>query len=156
MLIQLHTRDWKVLRALVRAKGRPVPGAKLRPDMGRYTKDGTFLTKLVQFGLLAVAEQGGEPFTSTYVLTESGRHAAEYGEHEVPWELYKRLTEKPQSPSATPAGEGHITAPAAVAHRIPAAGQPTPPGAAQSPAASPPSGARPEQSAGGPKRPRRK
>ncbi|WP_232069822.1 hypothetical protein [Gemmata massiliana] len=47
------------------------------------TKDGTFLTTLVDEGLLTRATGTADaPFDATYSLTEKGEHAAEYGEYE--------------------------------------------------------------------------
>ena len=49
----------------------------------RKTKDGSFLTALVEEGLLSHATGSGEkPFEATYALTEKGQFAAEYGEYE--------------------------------------------------------------------------
>src|SRR5262249_31922787 len=85
---------------LVRAEAtRKQPfGRELRIYPTRLTRDGSFLDDLVELGLIAVAakptplpasatlEEKNEPvqFRTRYVLTEKGRHAAEYGEYEVP------------------------------------------------------------------------
>ncbi len=93
MMVQLTASDWKVLRAVARAKGKPVAGTKLRLDMSRRTKDGSFLTALVQGQLLdRVTGAADKPFEATYVLTATGKEAAEYGEYDVHWgELRERL-----------------------------------------------------------------
>ncbi|QJW99902.1 hypothetical protein [Frigoriglobus tundricola] len=73
-----HT--WQVLRAVKRTK-RPAVGRALRLDWTRKTKDGSFLTKLVEDGLLVRTTGSAEdPFEATYSLSEQGEHAAEYGE----------------------------------------------------------------------------
>jgi len=47
------------------------------------TKDGAFLTILVEEGLLSrVTGTADAPFEATYTLTALGEHAAEYGEYE--------------------------------------------------------------------------
>jgi len=52
-------------------------------DWTRKTKDGSFLTKLVEEDLLVrVAGSAEAPFEATYSLTTQGEHAAEYGECE--------------------------------------------------------------------------
>lgn len=76
--------------------------------MSRKTQDGQFLTQLVRLGLLKVAEEGEEPFASSYVLSDLGKHAGEFGEFELAWDEYKKLMNKNPSGSATlaiPAGE---------------------------------------------------
>ncbi len=75
--------EWQILRAAKRNR-KPITGRELRISPTRRTKDGSFLTLLVQRGLLAYAT-GNEtaPFDATYVLTPQGEHAAEYGECEV-------------------------------------------------------------------------
>lgn len=82
---------WQVLRAVARANGKPVIGHELRLNMARRTKDGSFLTRLVDAGLLAremplVSDERDAkkslPFRYTYTLTEKGARAAEYGECE--------------------------------------------------------------------------
>ncbi|MBY0460298.1 MAG: hypothetical protein K2V38_23525, partial [Gemmataceae bacterium] len=58
-------------------------GRTLRLVPSRKTKDGSFLTEMVEEGLLEYASGSGEaPFEATYALTERGKHAAEYGEYE--------------------------------------------------------------------------
>ncbi len=76
--------QWQVLRAVKRSR-KPLVGRDLRLSPTRGTKDGSFLTALVELGLLA--RNGGSdknPFEATYSLTELGKHAAEYGECEFP------------------------------------------------------------------------
>lgn len=76
--------EWQVLRTLVRSK-KPPAGRALRIVPTRRTKDGTFLTDMVDRGLLArVTGTAEAPFDATYALTERGEHAAEYGECEFP------------------------------------------------------------------------
>lgn len=81
--------NWQALRVLVRANNEPVTGKALRLSPSRRTKDGTFLDRLVDMGLLEVT--GEEPptektarkpkqFRTLYRLTALGLHAAEYGE----------------------------------------------------------------------------
>lgn len=103
MQVSMNSSDWRVLRVVVRAKGRPVPGSKLRLEMSRRTKDGSFLTDLVNQGLLAVAAPADTPFASSYTLTELGKEAAEYGVYEVDWAtLKKRDAPEPPPPAKTP------------------------------------------------------
>ncbi len=76
--------EWQVLRTIKLQQetiGRSLP--RLAPT--RATKDGTFLTRMVERGLLTRAT-GTEkaPFEATYTLTELGEHAAEYGECDFP------------------------------------------------------------------------
>jgi hypothetical protein len=76
--------EWQVLRAAKRSR-KPVIGRSLRLVPTRRTKDGTFLTAMVDAGLLTRATgTAAEPFEATYTLTEQGEHAAEYGESERP------------------------------------------------------------------------
>ncbi len=73
---------WQVLRTVKRSR-RPPSGRALRLIPSKKTKDGTFLTALVTQGLLTrVTGSADAPFEATYVLTEKGKHAAEYGECE--------------------------------------------------------------------------
>lgn len=89
MQVTLGHHDWRVLRAVVRAKGKPVHGRILRLDMSRKTKDGTFLVRLVENGLLVVSRAADDPFEATYVLTPPGKEAAEFGVYDVVWEDLK-------------------------------------------------------------------
>lgn len=73
---------WQVLRFVRRSK-KPPTGRELRLVPNRLTKDGAFLTELVDEGLLTRTAGSPEaPFDATYTLTEKGKHAAEYGEYE--------------------------------------------------------------------------
>lgn len=85
---------WQQLRRIKRANGQPVPGRAVRVKPSRWTKDGDFLNRLVSAGLIrragdVPAEGKGafrlpaEPFRFTYLLTEAGEHAAEFGEMEA-------------------------------------------------------------------------
>src|SRR5687768_57765 len=76
--------EWQVLRTVKRAKSPPT-GRALRLVPSRRTKDGSFLTDLVEQGLLTrVTGTAAAPFDATYALTERGEHAAEYGECNFP------------------------------------------------------------------------
>jgi hypothetical protein len=71
--------EWQSLRTAKRSR-KPLTGRALRIVPTRHTKDGTFLTDLVQRGLLTrVAGREAEPFEATYALTPLGEYAAEYG-----------------------------------------------------------------------------
>ncbi|MDY3551302.1 hypothetical protein R5W24_000377 [Gemmata sp. JC717] len=73
---------WQVLRTVRRSK-KPIDGRALRLVPSRKTKDGSFLTSLVDEGLLAFTTgSAADPFAATYSLTDKGKHAAEYGEYE--------------------------------------------------------------------------
>lgn len=73
---------WQVLRTVKRSKKAPT-GRALRLVPSRKTKDGSFLTTLVEEGLLERITGGADaPFEATYALTDKGQHAAEYGEYE--------------------------------------------------------------------------
>ncbi|HEY1187638.1 MAG TPA: hypothetical protein VGE74_08270 [Gemmata sp.] len=83
---------WQVLRTAKRSK-KQLTGRDLRLSPTRNTKDGSFLTVLVDEGLLArVTGDAEAPFEAVYALTEKGQHAAEFGEYE--YEL------KPRPPAA--------------------------------------------------------
>jgi hypothetical protein len=90
---------WQVLRTVKRSKKAPT-GRALRLVPSRKTKDGSFLTTLVEEGLLTRLTGTAEaPFDATYALTEKGQHAAEYGEYE--YEL--KAPEQPRpAPARTP------------------------------------------------------
>lgn len=96
MLVDLSNFDWKLLRIILRA-GKPVNGRTLRHTPTRFSKDGTFLGKLVERGLIAVATDDPDPFAATYTLTAVGRTAAEHGEYEarMPWEKAADEVAKP-------------------------------------------------------------
>lgn len=69
---------WVTLRILVRNK--ELPGQRLRISLSRATKDGKFLARLVNVGLLTRITGTEEyPFSATYSLTAVGYLAAEYG-----------------------------------------------------------------------------
>jgi hypothetical protein len=91
---------WQVLRTVKRSKTPPT-GRVLRLVPTRRTKDGTFLTELVELGLLTcVTGTADAPFEASYALTERGEHAAEFGECERP--VRARPTEPvPTKPSKT-------------------------------------------------------
>lgn len=89
MEVKLSHHDWRVLRRVARAKGKPVGGRELRMEMTRRTQDGSFLNNLVGDGLLVVAQSAEDPFEVKYVLTQKGRDAAEYGVYDLPWEIFK-------------------------------------------------------------------
>jgi hypothetical protein len=73
---------WQVLRTVKRNK-KPPTGRVLRLIPSRKTKDGSFLTALVNEGLLERSSgNASAPFEATYSLTEKGKYAAEYGEYE--------------------------------------------------------------------------
>jgi hypothetical protein len=75
--------EWQVLRTVKRSK-KPTTGRVLRLIPSRRTKDGTFLTDLVELDLLTrVTGTAAAPFEATYVLTERGEFAAEFGECEM-------------------------------------------------------------------------
>ena len=83
--------DWQILRALVRAAGKPLTGKELRLWPSRRTKDGTFLDALVSMGVLEVValrpedektRRKPQQFRTLYKLTPKGEQAAEYGECE--------------------------------------------------------------------------
>jgi hypothetical protein len=90
---------WQVLRSVKRSKKAPT-GRALRLVPSRKTKDGSFLTALVEEGLLTRLTGTAEaPFEATYALTEKGQHAAEYGEYE--YEL-KAVEQSRPAPARTP------------------------------------------------------
>jgi hypothetical protein len=94
MQVPVSHADWQVLRAVARGKGKPVAGTKLRIVPSRATKDGTFLTKLVEAGFLEVVKAADDPFDASYRLTAMGTEGAEYGLCEIDFELYKKLKPK--------------------------------------------------------------
>jgi hypothetical protein len=88
---------WQSLRVAKRSTTPPT-GKQLRVTPSRKTKDGTFLTALVEEGLLVrVTGSAEKPFEATYALTALGEYAAEYGE----FDHNKRL-EPPVPPPVTP------------------------------------------------------
>ncbi len=92
MQVNVPHLEWRVLREVGRSK-KPVVGSKLRLEMTRRTKDGSFLTNLVHQGLLKIEGKAKDPFEATYTLSERGKHAAEYGQFEIEWEVYKELSQ---------------------------------------------------------------
>ncbi|QJW92655.1 hypothetical protein [Frigoriglobus tundricola] len=75
---------WQVLRTIKRSP-QPLTGRALRLVPNRRTKDGTFLTELVDQGLLSrVTGAASDPFVATYALTDRGEYAAEFGECDMP------------------------------------------------------------------------
>ncbi len=94
MQIPVSHADWQVLRAIARGKGKPVVGTKLRVVPSHATKDGSFLTKLVDTGLLEVLKADTDPFEATYRLTAMGVEGAEYGLCEMDFEAFKKLRAK--------------------------------------------------------------
>ncbi len=89
---------WQVLRTVKRSK-KPPTGRTLRLVPNRKTKDGSFLTALVEEGLLnRVSGAETTPFEATYALTEKGQYAAEYGEYEY------TPRPRPAAPEPTPSG----------------------------------------------------
>lgn len=113
MKTDLKPADWKLLRFILRAsRGGNVKGWLCRTDPSRRTKDGTFLTDLVEDGLLkddgpcdppgkdepvTQAVRDHAPFHRYYQITALGREAAEYGEYTPP--------EKPRAESPKPRAE---------------------------------------------------
>ena len=94
MLFPVSHFVWQILRTAKRSR-RPLTGSELRIIPNRISKDGTFLDKLVEEGLLEVV--GSDPlpkgatkeerrrpvqFRKRYKLTKKGDHAAEYGEYD--------------------------------------------------------------------------
>lgn len=86
---KLAHHNWHALRRVVRAKGRSVAGHHLRMELSQRTKDGSFLAKLVEDGLLVVAHPDPNPLVATYKLTELGKEAAEFGVYEMDWDVLK-------------------------------------------------------------------
>jgi hypothetical protein len=83
-VLPVSHNQWQVLRAVKRGR-KPPNGRELRLTPTRNTKDGSFLTTMVEMGLLArVSGTEKAPFDATYTLTELGKHAAEYGEADFP------------------------------------------------------------------------
>jgi hypothetical protein len=83
-ILPITHNQWQVLRAVKRSRKPPL-GRELRLTPTRKTKDGSFLTTLVQMGLLTrTSGTEKDPFAATYALTELGKYAAEYGECEFP------------------------------------------------------------------------
>jgi len=83
MQIGVKHLEWRVLRALVRARGRAVKGGKLRLEMIRRTADGTFLLDMADEGLIEGEGNREEPFEMNFKLTKLGAHVAEYGVYDA-------------------------------------------------------------------------
>lgn len=102
--------EWQVLRTVKRGKSPPT-GRALRLVPSRRTKDGSFLSALVEQGLLTrVTGTAAAPFEATYALTERGEHAAEYGECEMPLRAQavapEKVVEPPKAERPKPARKG--------------------------------------------------
>ena len=98
--------EWQVLRTVKRSKTPPT-GRALRLAPTRRTKDGSFLTDLVEQGLLArVTGTTAAPFEATYALTERGEHAAEYGECDMSPKVKAVEPKKVERPKPTRKGKG--------------------------------------------------
>ena len=96
---------WQVLRTVKRNKKAPT-GRALRVVPSRRTKDGTFLNELVERELLLrVTGTADSPFEATYVLTERGEHAAEYGECEMSVKPLEREPNGVEQPKPTKKGK---------------------------------------------------
>jgi hypothetical protein len=77
------------------------------PGPSRRTKDGSFLTDLVEQGLLTRATGTvAAPFEATYTLTERGEHAAEYGECDFPLKVKAVESVQVERPKPTRKGKG--------------------------------------------------
>ena len=102
---------WQVLRAAKRSK-KPLTGKELRVSPTRHTKDGSFLTELVEEGLLSrVSGSGDKPFEATYALTEKGQHAAEYGEYQYEFNAPARRVGRCNERGAIPRAQGAMSSP---------------------------------------------
>jgi hypothetical protein len=78
----------------------------LRLTPSRRTKDGTFLTDLVEQGLLIRGTgTAATPFDATYSLTECGEHAAKYGECERPLKAKTTEPTPTEQPQAAKKGK---------------------------------------------------
>jgi len=86
-LIPASHQEWQTCRQLVRLKR--AKGRDLRMDRSRKTKDGTFLTAMVERNILRVVKAADDPFDAEYVLTRAGEHIAEYGECDMDMALGK-------------------------------------------------------------------
>ena len=97
---------WQVLRTVKRSR-KPPPGRALRLIPTRRTKDGTFLTDLVELELLTrVTGTVAAPFEATYALTERGEDAAEYGECDMPLKAKVAAPPAPRQPQRPKNGKG--------------------------------------------------
>jgi len=93
MLMPMGTFEWQVLRAILRAGAAHPNGRQLRLVPSRRTKDGTFLTDIVNRGLIKVVSKNKDPFEATYALTPLGEYAAEHGEYEADLSQLKKAAE---------------------------------------------------------------
>src|SRR3954471_17555878 len=75
MLMPMGTFEWQVLRAILRAGSTYPNGRQLRLVPSRRTKDGSFLTDIVNRGLIKVVGKNKDPFEATYALTTLGEYA---------------------------------------------------------------------------------
>jgi len=82
MMMPLAHETWQMLRLLARNKNRPLFGRQLRITMSRRTKDGSFLRKLIDEGLIEKTTYNEDPFKALYRATPKGLQAAEYGEYD--------------------------------------------------------------------------
>lgn len=104
--------EWQVLRTVKRGASPPT-GRALRLVPSRRTKDGSFLTDLVEQGLLTrVTGTAAAPFEATYALNERGEHAAEFGECEMPPRAKavgpEKLVEPPKAERRKPTKDGGV------------------------------------------------
>lgn len=90
MLMPMGTFEWQVLRAILRVSPNYPNGRQLRLVPSRRTKDGTFLTDIVNRGLIKVVSKNKDPFEATYALTPLGEYAAEHGEYEADLSTLKK------------------------------------------------------------------
>lgn len=73
---------WQVLRTAKR-NSTPQTGRQQRVNFSPKSRNGSFLTRLVEAGLLVrVTGSADAPFEATYTLSALGEHAAEYGEYD--------------------------------------------------------------------------
>ena len=95
MMRDLSTVEWKTLRLLVREEAATGLNIRLM-FMNRVTKDGSFLTTMVEEGLIELTDKSkpnSHPFEPTYRLTQVGKYAAEHGE--IEFDLDKRVASLP-------------------------------------------------------------
>lgn len=83
MLVQLAHENWQRLRFLVRTGERT--GRDIRMTMSRKSRDGSYLTQLLNDGLIKVVVPAKDRLDATYALTDLGRLAAEHGEYDKPY-----------------------------------------------------------------------
>ena len=73
----------------MKKKNRPRV-CELSPIPSRRTKDGSFLSDIVNRGLIKVVSKNKDPFEATYALTALGEYAAEHGEYEADLSALKK------------------------------------------------------------------